>query len=188
MCVAEKDLIAKQLNVISVAHERSKKELKENAKSYDQKIDSLKNHVLRLQEFKEQKQAEEKLDRKRAKKVRQKEKKELLIKESNVRKDVENDPIEILERNVKNSFNSLQDIDLVRESNNIVPDDKVKDAKDFTEPNLSSSSDLNQNKPPDIDNAAPESETKDNVLEMSAEELSKFSSDCVANFRLRQGF
>ena len=118
--------------------------MKESAKSYDQKIDSLKSHVLRLQEFKEQKQAEEKLDRKRAKKVRQEEKKELLIKESNVRKDVENDPIEIVANVVvKNSFNSLQDIDLVRESNNIVPDDKVKDAKHFTEPNLSSSSDLN---------------------------------------------
>ena len=44
------------------------------------------------------------------------------------------------------------------------------------------------NKPPDIsDTAPPEDGTKDNVMEMSAEELSKFLGDIVANFRSKQG-
>ena len=71
-----------------------------------------------------------------------------------------------------------------------VSDDDAKsltDSKHFTDHSLSQegliSSGVNQNEPPDIINVAPVSETKDNIMEMSAEELSEFLN---ANFRSKQ--
>ena len=123
-------------------------------------------------------------------------KKEHLTKESDESKDAENDPIEIVTNvAVKNPFDNLQDND-DSESNKIarvedeVSDDDSKsltDSKHFTDHSLSQegliSSGVNQNEPPDIINVAPVSETKDNIMEMSAEELSEFLN---ANFRSKQ--
>ena len=48
--------------------------------------------------------------------------------------------------------------------------------------------DLNHNKPPDISDTAPaEDGTKDYVMEMSAEELTQFLGDIVANLGLSRG-
>ena len=90
----------------------------------------------------------------------------------------------------KNPSENIQNVNAFSELNNIVKvedkvsDEEVKTAKQFP---IQISSDLNQNKPPDIKNTAPESETKDNVIDMTAEELGKFLSDIVTNFRDRQG-
>ena len=54
-----------------------------------------------------------------------------------------------------------------------------------TKSNLSSR-DLNQNKPPDIETATPQSKAKDNVKEMNAAEFSKLLDDCITNFRSKQ--
>ena len=53
------------------------------------------------------------------------------------------------------------------------------------DPNLSSR-DLNQNKPPDLQTVAPQSETKENVIYMNAAEFSKLLDDCITNFRSKQ--
>ena len=58
--------------------------------------------------------------------------------------------------------------------------------KKVTVEKMTNSSDLDPDKPLDIAIAAPESETKDNVMEMNAEELSKLLDDIITNFRAKQ--
>ena len=58
--------------------------------------------------------------------------------------------------------------------------------KKVTVEKMTNSSDLDPDKPLDIAIAAPESETKDNVMEINAEELSKLLDDIITNFRAKQ--
>ena len=63
----------------------------------------------------------------------------------------------------------------------------VTNSKHFPDPNNPIIRDFNQNKAPAIQVAAYQSETKDNVMEMNAEEFSKLLDDCPTNFMAKQG-
>ena len=113
------------------------------------------------------------------KKLRQKaRKKSTLVVDEIVEADTKNDFVAAVP--VSNSFDplgktSIAEIEAKEETANLEAGYDL------------SSKDLSENKPPDIQIAAPHSESKDSVMEMNAAEFSKLLDDCITNFRSKQG-
>ena len=99
----EKELLSKECNKLSVALESCKKDLKDNFNSFDQKINKYKIEIIKLNEFKEEKVAETRRLKKAAKKIRQKEQKEAILKQNRKNKKIiGNDDDEIETNSVSN--------------------------------------------------------------------------------------
>ena len=184
---SEKDQFARELNTASVALTTKKKILNENQKEFDRRVSQFEKELLELSEFKEEKESEDRRRKRAEKKARQKKRKDDFATDEENKKDSDD---------IKNSLDKIKNEKSFSEpKSEITVDDEVSDdeaqskkvkvVKQFPDPSTSRS-DLNQNKPPDTKTATPESESKDNVMNMTAKELGDFLNDIVTNFRSRQ--
>ena len=184
---SEKDLISKELNTASVALTTTKKVLNENQKVFDRRVSQFERELLNLSEFKEEKVAEDRRRKRAEKKARQKKRKEHFATDEANYKDSDDIKNSLDKIKNKNSFSEPKSEVTVDDefSDDEAKSKKHKNVELFPDPSVSRS-DLNQNKPPDTKNAVFESESKDNVMDLTTEELGEFLNDIVTNFRSRQ--
>ena len=173
-----------------------KKDSELTSRNLEKQIVIHKAEVVKLNEYKILHQEEVKKQKKVEKKMKQKERKNTKS-EYEIVKPAQNKDKAILENSdeTKDLFKKIRKEPPLCESNNKVTveneeDGKVQsltvtNSKNFPDHNLISR-DFNQNKPPGIQAAASQSEPRDNLMEMNAEEFSKLLFDCITNFRAKQ--
>ena len=83
---SEKDQFARELNTASVALTTTKKILNENQKEFDRRVSQFEKELLKLSEFKEEKESEDRRRKRAEKKARQKKRKMILPQMKKIRK------------------------------------------------------------------------------------------------------